>query len=336
MKKYVNIVFTVIFMVVLSLPFLFAKHHSVLRDSYGKLNYNLFRVMERDDYYLGNNGNLNYLTADMLENYLHLNLPTQAELESQARNFQSVANWLKIQNIQFYYIQCYDKHSIYPEQVDKTLRPNGSISKTDAAIDYLQRNTTVNIICLKDALLNAKEQYDVYSYWGDPTHWTDRGAYIGYSQIMTEINKQNNGRFSILSEDAYNITHADVGITLNAVHVEDTQECFSIKTPTATQDDPTLLGQWKDDPYHSVWANPQVENDTTVLLVADSYFDGFILDDMAESFSKIYFVRSDYVSDLTQMVATFHPDIVMIGCTERTDCSSAISAVVNQISENQQ
>ena len=305
----------------------------LLIDSYGKLNCAVFQKLNADNYYLGVNGDLNYFTDDMLKDYMHLNLRSESELESIAYNQQTVADWLKSEGVQYYYVQCYDKHSIYPEQAMNTVRPVGDISRTDATIDYLKANTSVNVISLKSELLDAKAQYEVYSNWGDPTHWTDRGAFIGYSYMMQTINQFNNNKFPILQETDYTITMEDKGLTLNSNHVKDMLECFTITSPRAIRDDMTLLGPWNDDPRHSVWTNNTVDNDTTLLLVGDSYFDSFILDDLAESFYRVYLIWGDYLPELPLMLEEFDPDIVIIECAERVDRTWAFPRIVNALTE---
>lgn len=201
-----------------------------LIDYNAKMQYEVFgKMLTNSNYYLGRNGDVNYATDEMIMDYAHLNLRTEEEVAQIGDSYQVISDWLEEKGIQFYYVQCWDKHSIYPEQFMSSVNQIGDISKTDQVIDYLRENTTVNELSLKEVLIDNKQNYEVYSNWGDPTHWTDRGAYIGYKYIMEAINKNNDNKYMILQEEDYNITIEDKGITLNGfIHEEDMLEVFSL------------------------------------------------------------------------------------------------------------
>ena len=160
-----------------------------------KIQFHLFNVLSNNsDMLLGPNGELNYATNDIIRSYQHYDLKSEDTLNKIADSYQYYSDYLKAKGIQFYYYQCWDKHSIYPEYFPRTITQFGDISKTDQIVDTLANRTTVNVISPKQALIDAKDEYATYSVWGDATHWTQRGAYIGYQLLMDEINKKNNGR----------------------------------------------------------------------------------------------------------------------------------------------
>ena len=152
-----------------------------LIDYNAKMQYEVFdKMLSNSNYYLGRYGDVNYATDAMIMDYAHLNLRDESEVVKIGNSYQKVSDWLGEKGIQFYYVQCWDKHSIYPEQFMASVNQIGDISKTDQVIAYLRENTTVKVLSLKETLLENKNEYEVYSNWGDPTHWTERGAYVGY------------------------------------------------------------------------------------------------------------------------------------------------------------
>lgn len=290
------------------------------------LQYKVFdRMLTKSDYMIGRHGDINYATQAMMMDYVHMNLRTEEEVAKIGQSYQTVSDWLADRGIPFYYAQCYDKHSIYPEQFVDTVRQIGDISKTDQVISYLEKNTNVNTVSFKPMLLSAKSEYEVYSNWGDPTHWSPRGAYLSYRYLMERLNEDMEGSLRVLQEEDYHIIEQNVGITVNQViHEDDMVETFVLKDPKATKADYTMTKTWKDDRRHSVWTNPNAGNDTKLLLMCDSYFNSFLIDDFAESFAQIWVVWGDYTGDLPQIVEELDPDLVIYECAERVDRSGAI------------
>lgn len=199
-----------------------------------KLQYYLFRVLTHNDMYLGPNGEFNYATKEMLADYQHLNLKSEQELSYLAEGFQYAKDYLSDKDIQMYYFQCWDKHSIYPEYFPKTVIQYGEKSKTDQIVKALIEKTDVNVISPKAELIAGKDNYESYSKWGDSSHWTQRGAFVGYQKLMGEINNNNNGIYKMLQENDYNITVKDQGVILSGgIHKVCLLEKFEIKNPQA-------------------------------------------------------------------------------------------------------
>lgn len=277
------------------------------------------RMLSQSDYHIGPYGDINYATEDMILDYAHVNLWKETSVGNLGQSYQTVSDWLAEKGIPFYYIQCYDKHSVYPEQFTDAVRQIGDVSKTDQILSYLENNTTVAAISLKQPLLDAKAQYEVYSNWGDPSHWTDRGAYVGYLHIMDRLNQDRQTPLKVLQESDYDITVENVGITLNRViHEDDFVEVFKIRDPQAQQADNSVMGKWQDQ-YHTVWKNPNAGNDLKLLLLCDSYFNSYLVDDFAESFSEVWVIWADHMEELPQMLEIYDADMVIIECAERVD-----------------
>ena len=307
-----------------------------LIDYNAKMQYEVFdKMLSNSNYYLGRYGDVNYATDAMIMDYAHLNLRDESEVVKIGNSYQKVSDWLGEKGIQFYYVQCWDKHSIYPEQFMASVNQIGDISKTDQVIAYLRENTTVKVLSLKETLLENKNEYEVYSNWGDPTHWTERGAYVGYKYIMQGINKYNDNRYKVLDEDDYNISISDKGIVLNGfIHEEDMLESFSIKEPMASMVDISIMDKYSEDRRHSAWENPNVDNDSKLLLVCDSYIDSFIIEDIAESFSQVWLIWGDYTMDMENIVEMYDPDIVIYECAERVDRSYSVVELADSLSNN--
>lgn len=300
-----------------------------------KLQYHVFhRMLNTDAYYIGTNGDINYATQDMLQDYAHNNLRVESTVAYIGNSYQTVSNWLAQKDIPFYYVQCYDKHSIYPEQFMDTVNQYGEISKTDQVITYLKNETTVKTIDLKPVLMEGKANYEVYSNWGDPSHWSERGAYIGYQHIMQTINADWDGTLRILEESDYEITVTDQGIRRNWISFEeDMLEKFTLKSPQARTGDKAVMGQWAEDQRHRVFVNESCNNNQKLLLMCDSYFNNYLVEDFAESFSEVWVVWGDYTDELPEIIEFYQPDLVIYECAERVDRSFNVANLANELKE---
>lgn len=283
------------------------------------------RLADNSDLYLGPNGELNYATSEMLLDYQHVNLYTDEELGEIAAAYQAVSDFLSAQGIPFYYFQCWDKHSIYPEHFPDTVIQFGNTSKTDQIVAMLKDKTNIHLVSPKQELINSKACFEPYSVWGDATHWTQRGAFIAYTALMSAIDEQNPGKYKILTEQDYDIEIVDIGSTLfGGIHQENLSEQFTIRDPQAylSEEAPFFVSSWATT-SRNVYYNENAGNRDTLLIFGDSYIDSFLYDDLAESFYKVVMVR-DYLEYLPDVVAHYQPTIVLVENAERCDRSASI------------
>lgn len=297
------------------------------------LQYHVFnRMLPSSNYLLGENGDLNYATEAMLLDYAHMNLRSEEELTRIGDAYRKLYDWLRSQDKVFYYIQCYDKHSVYPEQFPDTVKPMGTQSKTEQLMAYLKQNTPVPVIDLKAPLVAAKDSYEVYSNWGDPTHWTHRGAYIGYRYVMDTLNQDLGLTLPVLDEADYDISRYDGSVTINQVLKQyDELEYFTIRSPKAQKQDSALMGTFGKDYRHSLWKNPDAATDKKLLLVCDSYTNDFITEDYAESFAEVWLVWTEYIGQLPEILASYDADIVLMEAAERVDISYRICDLADKL-----
>ena len=286
------------------------------------------RSLTTSDWKTGKTGDSIYATSDIIKDFAHVNLRTPENVANIGQCYQEVSDWLERKNIPFYYVQCVDKHTIYPERFIASVKQIGTVSKTDQIMTYLQENTTVNAIYLKDVLSESRGQYDVFSHWGDPTHWTYRGAYISYRHMMERINQDMAEPLKILEERDYDIT-----FEINEGPNGETEqvEVFTVKDPKAQKADVSVMGEWSTNYRHSVWENPDAGNDKRLLVIGDSYFNDYVLDNVAESFSQVWMIWGDYTVSLPEIVELYQPDMVIYECAERVERNWAICSLAEKL-----
>lgn len=300
------------------------------------IQYYVFHNLESENYYLGSAGDLNYADEEMLRDYQHKNLYSEDELVRIANDYQYISDWLAEQGVQFYYAQCYDKHSIYPEQFMAGINQYGEYSKTDRVIETLRSQTDVNVISLKEALLREKQTNKVFSNWGDPTHWNQRGIYVGYREVLGAINAQNEGKYRELGKEDILIADGDCGITLNGViHEADISETFSLANPNAAvQLTPPAFGTYAQDERHFLYTNKRAKNHVRILVIGDSYFPT-VCAYLAETFYETGLIWADYTADMEAIVKQWKPDILIFECAERVDRSGAVHELATSLQSKQ-
>lgn len=293
-----------------------------------KMLYHIFGVLPAScDTVLGPDGEFNYATENIIRSYQHLDMIGEQELKDYVNSLQYVNDYLEARDIQMYYMQCWDKQTIYPEYFPKTVIQHGDISRTELITSIVEQGTSVDVVNPKQALIDGKNEYETYSRWGDASHWTERGAYIGYRTIMDAINKRNDGKYKVLLPEDYDIRMTDQGcVLMGCIHKEEMLEEFEIASPHAyfSDEEPAWLSQWANK-SRFVYYNDDVQNDDTLLILGDSYLDNFLYDDLAESFHKVVFIWGDYVVELPQIIDYYNPDIVLMENAERSERTGLVT-----------
>ena len=272
----------------------------------------------------------------MILDYQRLDRRTEEELAQLGNSYQNISDWLKEQGIQFYYVQCYDKHSIIEQdRMKKGMNPVVEESKTDQLVRYLQENTDITILPLKQCMLDADESYVTYSKWGDPWHWSQRGGIIAYREIMNMLNQNNQDSIRVLSDDDFNITYTDQGMTISSsLHQVDMEENFSVKDQHVYLDEEADMGEFALDNRNHVWKNPDTGANKKILIYGDSYLNNYIIWYVAESFCETWGVRMEHLTELDKAVEMEKPDIVLIESAERVDCNDLIKKLGDKLSKN--
>jgi alginate O-acetyltransferase complex protein AlgJ len=142
------------------------------------------RVSPSEAVIRGRDGWLFYADDGAMEDYAEARPFTGAELEAWRRTLQDTTDWLRAQGIAYLFVISPDKHVIYQEYMPATIR-RAQISRIEQLVSHLRTHSTVRVLDLRPALLAAKAQERIYHR--TDTHWNDRGAFIGYQQIVEAL-----------------------------------------------------------------------------------------------------------------------------------------------------
>lgn len=127
---------------------------------------------------------------------------TDDQLISIANYLQSENDWLSNRGIKYIVVIVPNKEDVYSEMYPF---PNYIVTKPilEHFLSYMKQNTSVEILDLRNSLIQAKSVYPVY-YHTD-THWTNWGAYIAYQEIG-KILSRNNQDFHLFNSNEFDIT----------------------------------------------------------------------------------------------------------------------------------
>ncbi|MCR5477589.1 MAG: hypothetical protein K6E92_08240 [Lachnospiraceae bacterium] len=297
--------------------------HLGLRDlmvkANGKLKYYVFGKL--NSMRLGAHGELAPFFSRL--DYQHRNLFSEEEVRAVTEAYQSLFECLDAQGVQVYYMQCWDKHSIYPEQYTDTLQVFGDVSRTDQIEQALISGTGMDVVPIKDRMISLKDRYTLYGTWADPWHWVPRGAFVGYTELIREINARNNGKYRELTEADFNIEIRDIGWNYyGGIHRVDEEEVFELKESHCCilPEKLIYLPEAGHLQHATYFENHSVDNEDTLLIVGDSYFHDFhVMDYLAESFHTTILFNGDSMTcdTLLKIFAAYKPDLVVIENAER-------------------
>lgn len=244
-------------------------------------------------------------------------------LEQILENHLAIRDKLSAKGIEYVIVMPTSKVSIYPEYLGFG---DGQIRRTpvDIVADYLESHSDLRVIRLKQALIDEKNNYQVY--FKHDTHWNERGAYCAYRKIISDLNK-----WELIDSQPVDVSFiesehlGEFGSMLGdpmLLGVEKTEvmdiSCFKAQKVT-------------DDKYYSLenilaahgfrqpwyyYKNDSLASAPSAMFYGDSMFGSWhITEALAENFSEFTFVwNNDIFEDSIDAV---QPDIFFFEITER-------------------
>lgn len=297
----------------------------------GRLHYALFRKFPLGNpNVFGPSGELNYATEDTFHDYQHKDLYPESYMRKVADALCSLSAYATEHGAKLYYYQCWDKQSVYPEQFPDTVLQLGKESKTDRLVQCYA-DAGVSVISPKQTLIEGKKRYETYSVFSDPNHWTPRGAYLGYLELMQALNRDSDVPLRVLKESDYKIKVKDLGYTLyGAIHRVNMLEEFTLRDPKAKLTN-EKLSVGAAHPRSRYFTNDAVKNGKKLLIIGDSYFHEFILEDIAESFSETVLIWGDDVEQFKAAVDAYQPDLIVLENAEREDRTALLLSAASNL-----
>lgn len=156
-----------------------------LVDFYGKLKYEkLSLTYMTSDIAFGEDNWLFYKDKDYLN---RISKPfTEKELRQLHYNLVVTTKWFEQHGIKYYLTIPPVKPRIYNDKTPYYFRINTKHSILEQLNTYLIEKSKIQLIDLRDELLDAKNKHQLY--YKTDTHWNQYGAYVGYKKIIETFN----------------------------------------------------------------------------------------------------------------------------------------------------
>ncbi|MCM1125248.1 MAG: hypothetical protein NC429_02120 [Lachnospiraceae bacterium] len=279
------------------------------------LQYRLFHRIVKSDTIEGQEHWLFANDPEQIMEYQHLNLLSEDNLNLYASKMQGISDYLKERGVSFYYFQCYDKETIYPEKYVAGINQIGTVSRTDQILNALQEQTDVKQISVKEMLLEHADE-KIYFHSTDLMHWNMKGAYLGYQAIIQELQKDYD-QIPLLGESDFLITERNETAEIYGFPYpcSESNPIYSLKEPRAAETTNQTTERWDFLHYkehtHS-YINESCENKLRILILGDSFVRMYIKDKIAESFYETLSIDWLNIPILDKVVDEYQPDIVII------------------------
>ena len=291
------------------------------------LRYRLLRACSNPSVILGKHGTLffagdetvvpKYDTGNEVVNYRRIRPLTEYQLARIAEIIERRRAWAAGMGARFLFVITPDKSTVYPELLPASLNRLQAPSPTDQIIDYIQKNTHVDIVDLRGRLIEAKKHGAVYL--ARDTHWNDYGAFVGYQAVAEKL-RADFPMIEPLSLEQLSSTTATVSgdltkmlnlsafleekrVLLRPVH----PRSRSIPVPL----DCRPVATWQAPPKAT-----QIEG--SKLPRALVYHDSMVyvmMPYLSENFETAVYIRDLGVN--LDSVKEYHPDVVIHECLER-------------------
>jgi len=294
------------------------------------LFYKFFGKLKVTNYIIGKDKHLFY-TSDgfSLKTYQGKNKLSEETLGRVLENLSDAEKYFNNNGAEFLFVSIPDKEGVYPEYYPNSVLQYSSQYKLDQIISYLNKNNSkLPVINLRQALIEGKSpSFFLYYKNYDCTHWNMKGAFIGYNEIMHNIQKRFQN-INILSEDDFEITLTPSNGTI--AHLSSSKllsKVMSFKdfiysynkkggyNSLVVDDYPLKTIDPAYNKYYRV--NNTISDTPKLLILGDSFIYSFLLDIFGESFRELYFTSTRDTDLLKKIVDEYKPDIVIFEIVER-------------------
>lgn len=246
---------------------------------------------------------------DTIADYKKTNLFTERELKDLAKSLNGFKNYLESQQIEFRLLITLNKSHIYPEHLPENLIVGEGMTRAEQVIEYLQYETDIEVVYIKDALLKEKENYELYC----PTdaHWNTVGGYVGFRELMKSF--ESNKTYPEIADinPVYERTNwADVANIANAAWFTNN------RWSTTTYKD-EIVTEWipRSESDSSAYIVNLQGNGKNILVYHDSFMNQ-MMTYLGKEFSRCEFIEKEF--DIAEEdILEKNPDVVVFEILER-------------------
>ena len=134
---------------------------------------------------IGRDNWLFYAQNQMVEHYRGVRQFTTQNLRDWQALLEHRRDWLAQRGIKYVFVVAPDKHSIYPEYLPAGMTKVHPETKLDQFFTYMHAHSTVAVVDLRPALLNARRIAP--TYLKTDTHWNAFGGFVACQEIAKKL-----------------------------------------------------------------------------------------------------------------------------------------------------
>ncbi|MCR4789362.1 MAG: hypothetical protein K5888_12335 [Lachnospiraceae bacterium] len=287
----------------------------------------IFGLLLHPSYAYGEEGHLIASEDEIIRDYQHINVDTDAEfIDSYTEFVKDTYDYLTDRNISFLYFLAPDKQTIYPEYMDHNINVYSECTSRTERI--LSKLSDVPYIYPVQEFYDKKPERLLFNKTVDVYHWNKYGEYLGNVLIDNYIVDECGLDVVPLRDKAYTLNdkHVD-GVRLSGSNIfvsddipeivfegqELTENAAPVSVNDITEEDPMKEKIWGDFEHY---INPNAPNETVFLLLHDSYMaNGSMF--YADRYKESIAVHIANYAMLKELVETYHPDVVVLENVER-------------------
>lgn len=296
--------------------------------------YKLFHVLDIENWYLGENGEAFYTArGNEVKTYTGENIFTQEEMQEMMTNLTHMNSYFSEVGCDTYNVFIPNKEAVYSEWYNPHIMYHEENSRQDKFCSYLIENSNLNVLNLKEPLIEAAKKQRVFYKAYDASHWNMNGAFVGYRELMQEIAKKHSD-IEVLSLEDFDVSeqqwyglnnYYDVSPAIKSCfRFDDILYNYNLKRGwnyNVEQDPPEGIEIDANLNYYHYF-NEAVDNQHCLLIVGDSYIYSFMMPFLAESVRDVYFIRNTNSATIVKLAEVVSPDIFVFEVAERVDAKA--------------
>ena len=290
------------------------------------ISYKVFKVSSTSSVTVGKDDWLFFNGDAALDAYLGLIQVAKVYLETYQWVLRDRKDWLTEKGIGYVFVPVPNKESVYPEHIPWRIKQNAGISLYDQIVFYLNKHPDFsNYLDLKKIFLRQKE--DGLLYLKTDSHWNMKGAFVAYKRIGVKIKDQHipmhlldkddiNWKTVNFSGDLATYLHLQNRISEIAPDINGIKPCGqSLETITQNEQDTLIFDKFNGDSRNFVRVQECAENETSALVIHDSFGD-FLRPFLNRSFGTVYYVNRGF-NEVKDFIEAIQPDVVIDQRVER-------------------
>jgi len=208
-----------------------------------------------------------------------------------------------------------DKNTIYPEYMPAQIPVIGQTSRLDQLMEFLQKNTKLNLVDLRPVFTAASRSAQIY-YKSD-AHWNCLGAYHAANEILGRVSTAH-PEVQSLPLSAY-----ETGVMLDGTLDISRAMGLTLQEESITLTPKIAAGSLSHEPYPPYAAMQTAVNSQTslprALVIHDSFYPECLHQFIEPQFSRVIFSHygESLLADYLDVIDSEKPDVVLVEFAER-------------------